>query len=154
VGLKGGGFIYDREGKRMKHFPGEGGGRHMANFLDAVRSRRTEDLNAPVLQGHFSSTVCHLGNLSWRLGRTESLATCRDAVRSHPGAAETVDQLAGHLTANEIATDRNRFVLGPWLDLDAANNSIAAVSGGDSTTLAHARALAQGSHRPAYSFDA
>ena len=50
----------------------------MANFLDAVRSRRADDLNAPVLQGHYSSTICHLGNLSWRLGRAENLAACRE----------------------------------------------------------------------------
>ena len=154
VGLKGGGVIYDRDGKRLKQFPGEGGGRHMGNFLDAVRSRRTGDLNAPVLQGHYSSTICHLGNLSWRLGRTDTLAACREAVRNHPGAAEVVDQLSRHLAANQLAADRARFTLGPWIDLDPASGSITAVAGADQATLARARALAEGSHRAPYGFNA
>ncbi len=153
VGLKGGGFIYDREGKRLQQFPGDAGGKHMANFLDAVRSRRNEDLNAPVTQGHFSSSICHLGNLSWRLGRAETLATARDSVRQHPRAAETLEQLVQHLKANEISADRDQFVVGPWLELDG-DGGINAVSGADNATLGRARALAQGSHRAAYGFDA
>jgi hypothetical protein len=153
VGLKGGGAIYDRDGKRLKQFPGEGGGRHMANFIDAVRSRRTDDLNAPLLQGHYSSTICHLGNLSWRLGRPGPLAACRDAVRNHPGAAETVDQLSRHLAANQLEASRALFTIGPWVDLDSTGG-ITAVSGGDSAILAKARALAEGTHRRGYSFDA
>ncbi len=43
-------------------------GDHMANFITAVRSRKLEDLNADILHGHLSSTVCHLGNISYRLG--------------------------------------------------------------------------------------
>ena len=154
VGLKGGGAIYDRDGKRLKQFPGEGGGRHMANFLDAVRSRRGGDLNAPVLQGHYSSTICHLGNLSWRLGRTENLAACRDVVRNHPGAAEVVDQLSQHLSANQLNADRARFTVGPWIELDATTGAITTVAGADSATLARARTLAEGTHRAPYGFDA
>ena len=126
----------------------------MANFLDAVRSRRAGDLNAPVLQGHYSSTICHLGNLSWRLGRTENLAACRDAVRNHPGAAEVVDQLSQHLSANQLKADRARFTVGPWIELDATTGAITAVAGADSATLARARTLAEGTHRAPYGFDA
>ncbi len=153
VGLKGGGAIYDRDGKRLRQFPGEGGGRHMANFIDAVRSRRAEDLNAPVLQGHYSSTICHLGNLSWRLGRPDTLAACREAVRNQPGAAETVDQLSRHLAANQLEASQALVTVGPWVDLDPTGG-ITAVSGGDSATLKRARALAEGTHRRAYSFEA
>ncbi len=154
VGLKGGGWIYDRDGKRVKQFPGEGGGRHMANFLAAIRSRRAGDLNAPALQGHYSSALCHVGNLSWRLGRESSLAECRDAVRNHPGAALVVDQFAGHLQANGLDAGRNRFVLGPWLELNPSTAALTGVSGGDSALLARARALAKGTLRSQYSFTA
>jgi predicted dehydrogenase len=45
---------------------------HFGNFIDCVRSRRWQDLHAEILEGHLSSTLCHLGNIACRLGRTLS----------------------------------------------------------------------------------
>jgi len=154
VGLKGGGVIYDREGKRLRQFPGEGGGRHLANFLDAVRSRRVADLNAPLAEGHASSAVCHLGNLSWRLGREDSLAACHEAVRAHAGAAEVVDQLSGHLRANQLDLGQARFRIGPWLEIAPETGGLTAVEGATTAELAAARRLAEGSWRAPYGFEA
>ena len=38
------------------------------NFISCVRSRRQDGLNAEIEQGHYSSALCHLGNISYRLG--------------------------------------------------------------------------------------
>ncbi len=46
------------------------GGNNWANFIDCVRSRKKEDLNAPIEEGHISCTLVHLANTSYRLGRT------------------------------------------------------------------------------------
>jgi predicted dehydrogenase len=43
---------------------------HFENFIDCIRSRKTEDLRAPLEEGHFSTALCHLGNISYRLGRS------------------------------------------------------------------------------------
>ena len=43
---------------------------HFTNFLDCVRSGRWQDLNADILQGHLSSSLCHLGNIATRLKRS------------------------------------------------------------------------------------
>ena len=48
---------------------GKGGGDHFGNFVDAVKARKPELLHAPVVEGHLSSALCHLGNISYRLGR-------------------------------------------------------------------------------------
>jgi len=45
-------------------------GNNWANFIDCLRSRRKEDLNAPIEEGHMSCTLVHLANASYRLGRT------------------------------------------------------------------------------------
>ena len=47
-----------------------GGGDHFKNFIDAVRARKREILNADVEQGHLSAALCHLGNTAYRLGRS------------------------------------------------------------------------------------
>ncbi|MEM9186813.1 MAG: Gfo/Idh/MocA family oxidoreductase [Planctomycetota bacterium] len=44
-------------------------GRHFANFIDAVRSRDASRLNAPPVTAHTSSSLAHLGNIAYRLGR-------------------------------------------------------------------------------------
>ena len=41
-----------------------------ASFLDCVRSRRPESVNAPIEEGHLSCALVHLANASYRLGRT------------------------------------------------------------------------------------
>ncbi len=43
---------------------------HWANFMDAVRSRKREDLNAEIEEGALSCNLVHLANISYRLGRT------------------------------------------------------------------------------------
>ena len=43
---------------------------HVQNFIKAVRSRRTSDLNAEITEGHYSSAMCHLANIAYRTGRT------------------------------------------------------------------------------------
>lgn len=40
---------------------------HFTNFLDCVRSRNWQALNADILQGHLSTSLCHLGNIACRL---------------------------------------------------------------------------------------
>ena len=49
---------------------GKAGGDHFQNFIDAVRARDKKLLNGPVETAHTSSALAHLGNISYRLGRT------------------------------------------------------------------------------------
>ena len=46
------------------------GGDRWANFIQCVRSRKKEDLLAPIEEAHLSCTLIHLANVSHRLGRT------------------------------------------------------------------------------------
>jgi predicted dehydrogenase len=53
--------------------PGPSGhdqGNNWANFIDALRTRKHSDLNAPIEEGAISTTLVHLANISYRLGRT------------------------------------------------------------------------------------
>ena len=45
-------------------------GNRWANFIRCVRSRRQEDIPAPIEEGHITATLIHLANTSYRLGRT------------------------------------------------------------------------------------
>jgi predicted dehydrogenase len=60
--------VYDAEGKPKTKQAGAGGNNvHLQNFVDAIRDDKK--LNAPIDQGVKSTLLCHLGNISWRVGR-------------------------------------------------------------------------------------
>ena len=42
---------------------------HMQNFIDAVKSRKHEDLHAEIEIGARAAAMCHLANMAYRLGR-------------------------------------------------------------------------------------
>jgi hypothetical protein len=48
----------------------DAGQTHFENFIECVRSRKSADLRASLEDGHFSTTLCHLGNISYRVGRS------------------------------------------------------------------------------------
>jgi predicted dehydrogenase len=43
---------------------------HAANFVAAIRNQSPEKLNQEIEEGHKSTLLCHLGNISYRVGRT------------------------------------------------------------------------------------
>ena len=61
-------------GREQQPGPGssaaESMGNHWANFIDVVRSRKASGLNAPIEEGAISTTLVHLANISYRLGRS------------------------------------------------------------------------------------
>ena len=120
AGGGGGGWIYDNDGNKIKQFKGDGGGGHQSNFIKAVRSRKRSDLNADILEGHLSSALCHLGNISHRLGSKTSAGEIRRAVQDRPMIAEAYQRFSQHLADNEVDTAVTPATLGPWLELDTS----------------------------------
>ncbi len=67
------GNYYTFLGKKREPGPTGSGGSdrfHFLNFIKAVRSRNPKDLNAEIEEGHLSAALCHLANVSYRLGRS------------------------------------------------------------------------------------
>ena len=59
---------------------GKGAGDHYANFIDCVRSRRPEDIHSPIEEAHISTTLVHLANASYRLGRALRFDAAKEMV--------------------------------------------------------------------------
>ena len=57
---------------------------HVRNFLDCVKSR--EKPNADIEEGHRSATMCHLGNIATRLGRSLSWDAQAERIRGDAAA--------------------------------------------------------------------
>ncbi len=119
AGGRGGGWAYDNNGKRIKQFPGDGGGTHQANFIDAVRNRNPKLLRADILQGFYSTMLCHMANISYRIGQQSPPQEIRKSIQSFQEAVLTLEKLEKHLAANEVNLEQTPFVQGPWLNFDA-----------------------------------
>ena len=66
----GGYVIYDRGNKELKRVPGgQGQPEHVDNLIKAIRNNAPESLHAEIEIGHRSTLLCHLGNISQRVGR-------------------------------------------------------------------------------------
>jgi len=145
-----GGTAYDLKGERVQRFPGDGGGGHMSNFLAAVRSRRSQDLAAPIATGHGSSALCHFGNISYRLGRQAPIAAAQTSLEGIAEALQTLEGMQKHIERHVVDLEQQQLTVGPWLELDGANENIAAVENGDDEQLGFARYLLKESQRGQY----
>ena len=155
AGFRAGGWAFDNKGKKIRQFKGDGGRGHHGNFLQAVRSRKPELLNAPLTQGHISSAVCHLGNLSFRLGVDAAGPVIRGKIGDRRLARRTFDRIENHLAANEVDLKKTPMKLGPWLTLDRSTETITHCDGrADSDLVRQANTLAQGSYREPFVIDA
>ncbi len=115
AGGSGGGWIYDRNGQRIKQFVGDGGEGHYANFIEAVRNRNEKKLNAPILEGHLSTALGHMANISFRLGHSVSQDTLRQKWAEHECLADSVQRFQEHLSANGVELTSTEVVSGPTL---------------------------------------
>jgi predicted dehydrogenase len=117
---RGGGGAYDRADKRIYQYKGDGGAAHADNFIDAVRSRRQQDLAADIEVGHLSTTVCHQANIAWRVGQSATVDQVYEAMKSHPDALYTLTDMLQQLGGNDVDLTKTPFVLGPELTYDPA----------------------------------
>ena len=136
AGGRGGGWIYDNDGKRVEQVEGDGGSGHVQNFLDAVRSRKPEDLNAPMQVGHVSAMYCHLGNMSYRLGERAPTEACRKAMQSSPLASERFVDMVAHLAANDVDTSMPTLTLGDVIRMDPATDTCIGPNADEANALA------------------
>jgi len=98
---------------------GPGGG-HFGNFIAAVRSRKTTDLNAEILEGHYSAALCHLANISYRLGESVPFNPKTKAFGDNKDAYETLGRIEEHLSKNGVKLDGLKYTLGKHLKFDPA----------------------------------
>lgn len=109
-------IVYDKNDKEIKRF--EGGGDHYANFINAMHSRKTDDLNADIEVGHVSAALCHTANISYQLGRPLAPEALRAKVRENADLAEAYGRMEEHLRANQVDLQQTPATWGAVLNLD------------------------------------
>jgi predicted dehydrogenase len=109
-------IVYDKNGKEIKTY--DEGGDHFANFIQAVRSRKTADLHADIAEGHISAALCHTGNISYRLGQSLPPEGILDAIKGNSDLAESLGRMEAHLGANKVDLRQTPLMLGAVLKMN------------------------------------
>ncbi|MCO6454403.1 MAG: Gfo/Idh/MocA family oxidoreductase [Pirellulaceae bacterium] len=122
------GVVFDRDGRKVQEISQPGNdANHFANFLKAVRSRKVADLTGDIEEGHVSSALCHLGNISYLLGQQMSLAEALPRLRefhSTDNNVETLERTIQHLKDNKVSLDEAKLGMGLALRVDTATETI------------------------------
>jgi predicted dehydrogenase len=116
-----GGVIFDKDGNKVTEYKEGDDKHHFANFLKAVRSRAIADLSADIEEGHLSSALCHLGNISYRLGSqmsADELDKQLATFKTTDDAKETLSRTLAHLSDNGIDMAGTKLGVGPVLAFD------------------------------------
>jgi predicted dehydrogenase len=112
---------FDKDFQTIKVFKGMDN--HFQNFVDACVSRKVEDLNADVREGHLSASLAHLGNISYYLGESfraspEEIKKALANIKSLDDNDATVDRTVAHLLKNGVDLQKYPLSLGPLLKFD------------------------------------
>jgi predicted dehydrogenase len=107
---------YDNQGTVVQKFKGRGN--HFANFCKAVRTRSQSDLNCPILEGHLSTTLCHLANISYRLGEPHAFGVRIPELGESIDAHDAFGRFEQHLADSAVRLRETPYQLGPKLTFD------------------------------------
>lgn len=77
---------------------------HFQNWFDAIRARDMSIQNGPVQTGHLSSSLAHLGNVSYRLGRQLEFDPVAERFKGE-GESEANDMLSREYRAPYLLPD-------------------------------------------------
>jgi predicted dehydrogenase len=111
-------IAYDNKDRQIKRFKSKSPG-PQASFIKAVRSRKITDIRTDILEGHLSTSLCHMGNISYRLGTESSNKQINEVIQGDKDSLEAFERFQIHLVANGVNLNNTPAVLGPWLKINS-----------------------------------
>ncbi|MCA9246242.1 MAG: Gfo/Idh/MocA family oxidoreductase [Planctomycetales bacterium] len=109
-----GGKTYDVEVPETHVTPGGPFGA----FIAAVRSRKPEDNNADAEVGHYSAALCHLANISYRLGEDVPFNKKTQSLGDNKQVVESFETIRENLQAVGVQLAETKYRLGRQLKID------------------------------------
>jgi len=113
---------YDNRGRLIEKFESEGEDTRI-NFINAMRNGGIVSQNAPVLDGHLSMVLAHMGNISYRLGKNITNYEIRERIEGKTGLTTSFERFDNHLYANRIDLKKMPIKLGSMLTFNPSAES-------------------------------
>ncbi|MEX2559579.1 MAG: gfo/Idh/MocA family oxidoreductase, partial [Pirellulales bacterium] len=105
------------------------------SFIHAVRSRNVDDLNAGVQHGHYSSALCHLANISYRLGENVPFNGQSKTLGDNAQVVETFMNLRENLEGVGVKLEETTYRLGRTLAFDPSSEHFVGEAAGEANPL-------------------
>jgi predicted dehydrogenase len=114
-------IAYDKKMQVIKEFKGSGD--HFGNFIYAVLREDPAILTAPIIEGHLSAAMSHLGNISYYLGEKNKVSVAElervlAEIKSLDDNIATLRRTVQHLEDNGVDLKKYPIALGPLLKFD------------------------------------
>jgi predicted dehydrogenase len=119
-----GAAAFDHDHRKIRDFRESGQAQdaelaHLTNFIAAVRSRNAGSLKAEAMEGHRSTSCCHLANISHRIGNPLPPDEIRESIQANRELSDAFDRCREYLRENGVDLAASQAVLGPWVTFDA-----------------------------------
>jgi len=124
--IRGGRFYPHDGGAAQRVEPGDANvtpGGAFGAFVAAVRSRDPADNNADAETAHYSAALCHLANISYRLGEPVPFDKQARSLGDNKQVVEAFAALKDNLRAVKIDLGESTYQLGRALEFDAQTES-------------------------------
>jgi predicted dehydrogenase len=126
-GMIKGGTFYPKNGGASIQAKGEAApvtpGGAFGSFIHAVRSRDNADVNCDAEVAHYSAALCHLGNISYRLGKQDAFSGNNNPFGKNEQIKGSLDMLQNNLKAVKIDLNETTVAVGRDLKFDPATES-------------------------------
>ncbi|MEO6244311.1 MAG: Gfo/Idh/MocA family oxidoreductase [Opitutaceae bacterium] len=124
VAENGAAVVYDSNGQKVEALEGADNGAHRKNWIKALQSRKV--VHGLIEEGHYSTSLCHLANLSYLTGVEKSNSQLAEAVASDLAAKEAYGRTLDHLKANEVDLEATKPIVGALLQVDPKHELVIA----------------------------
>ena len=111
--------LYDNDGKEVMQFNREGIGNSLDNFNHALRTNKTSDLKTDILEGHLSTSICHMGNISYQTGQKHAVEILIDRIRGNEDLYQVFIDMRAHLSKHGVDLEKEQIIIGRELTMDS-----------------------------------
>ncbi|MFC1637049.1 gfo/Idh/MocA family oxidoreductase, partial [Planctomycetota bacterium] len=71
-----------------------------------------------ILQGHLSTAACHMGNISYRIGRQASRDDIMQSIESNKVLLDAFERFQEHLLMSIVNVQETPRIMGPWVTIN------------------------------------
>jgi predicted dehydrogenase len=93
-------------------------GNHFTTFIKGIKARKLDYHDAEAEAGHVSSAMCHIANISNRLGTKTMFEKGAKTFGDDVASQASLARLEEHLEQNKLKLEETQYLLGPELQFD------------------------------------
>lgn len=111
--------LFDNDGNKVKDFNKPGIGGPQANFINALRTGKLDDLKTDIEQGHLSAILSHMGNISYQVGEQHPVEELIANIKDNKYLYQVYQDMDEHLRKHGVDLAKEQIIIGKQLTMDS-----------------------------------